>query len=106
MQHTTANGKSKHGHFRFAGQTAPCQGYFTNELLPSVCGAEGDAVTALSQVAPRSGEHTGPGTAGARKRQAFRAPSGVACPSRDSCLRQQKKREIVEQSAAKLPHKR
>ena len=43
--------KSKHKHFCFAGQPASCQGYFHNDVLPCVCGAEGNAVTALSQVA-------------------------------------------------------
>ena len=43
--------KSKHEHFCFAGQPASCQGYFHNDVLPCVCGAEGNAVTALSQVA-------------------------------------------------------
>jgi len=44
-------GESKHEHFCFAGQPAPCKGYFPNDVLPCVCGVEGDAVTALSQVA-------------------------------------------------------
>lgn len=47
----TMRGKGKHEHFCFAGQSAACQGYFPNGVLPCVCGAEGDAVTALSQVA-------------------------------------------------------
>jgi hypothetical protein len=41
----------KHKHFCFAGEPAPCKGYFPNDTLPCVCGAESDAVTALSQVA-------------------------------------------------------
>jgi hypothetical protein len=44
-------GESKHKHFCFAGQPAPCKGYFSNDVLPCVCGAEGDVVSALSQVA-------------------------------------------------------
>jgi len=44
-------GENKHEHFCFAGQPAPCEGYFPDDVLPCVCGAEGDAVTALSQVA-------------------------------------------------------
>jgi hypothetical protein len=44
-------GESKHEHFCFAGQPALCKGYLPNDVLPCVCGAEGDAVTALSQVA-------------------------------------------------------
>ena len=44
-------GESKHEHFCFAGQPAPCKGYFPNDVLPCVCGAAGNAVTALSQVA-------------------------------------------------------
>jgi hypothetical protein len=43
--------ESKHEHFCFAGQPAPCEGYFLNDVLPCVCGAEGDVVTALSGVA-------------------------------------------------------
>jgi hypothetical protein len=51
--------ESKHEHFCFAGQPTPCKGYFPNDVLPCVCGVEGDVVTALSQVAvpaPPSGE--------------------------------------------------
>lgn len=44
-------GESKHAHFCFAGQPAPCKGYFPNDVLPCVCGVEGDVVSALSQVA-------------------------------------------------------
>ena len=44
-------GKSKHEHFCFAGQPASCQGYFPNDVLLCVCGAEGNAARALSQVA-------------------------------------------------------
>ena len=47
----TMNDESKHEHFCFAGQPAPCKGYFLNDLLPCVCGAEGHAVEALGQVA-------------------------------------------------------
>jgi hypothetical protein len=41
---------SKHRDFCFAGQPAPCKGYFLNDVLPCVCGGESDVVTALSQV--------------------------------------------------------
>jgi hypothetical protein len=41
----------KHEQFCFAGQPALCKGYFRNDVLPCVCGIEGDAVTALSLVA-------------------------------------------------------
>jgi hypothetical protein len=43
--------EGKHEHFCFAGQPALCKGYFLNDVLPCVCGIEGDAVTALSLVA-------------------------------------------------------
>ncbi len=42
---------TKHKDFCFAGQPAPCAGYFPGDVLPCVCGAEGDVVDALSQVA-------------------------------------------------------
>jgi hypothetical protein len=44
-------GESKHEHFCFAGQPAPCKGYFPNDVLPCVCGAEGDVIQALNLVA-------------------------------------------------------
>jgi hypothetical protein len=43
-------GKSKHKHFCFAGQSAPCKNYFRSDVLPCICGVNGDVVTALSQV--------------------------------------------------------
>ena len=43
--------EGKHKHFCFAGQPAPCEGYFLNDVLPCICGAYGDVVTALSRVA-------------------------------------------------------
>ncbi len=43
--------ESRHEHFCFAGQPAPCEGYFFSDLLPCVCGVEGDVVSALSRVA-------------------------------------------------------
>jgi hypothetical protein len=49
MNKTT--GEGQHEPFCFAGQPAPCKGYFPDDVLPCVCGAEGDVVTALSQVA-------------------------------------------------------
>jgi hypothetical protein len=51
MRETTINRAGNHEHYCFAGQPAPCKGYFPNDVLPCVCGAEGDVVTALSQVA-------------------------------------------------------
>lgn len=44
-------GEGEHKPFCFAGQRAPCAGYFPNNVLPCICGAQGDAVSALSQVA-------------------------------------------------------
>jgi hypothetical protein len=35
----------------FAGQPAPCPGYFTNDTLPCVCGSKENLLLALSQVA-------------------------------------------------------
>jgi len=43
--------ENKHEHFCFAGQPAPCEGYFANDVLPCVCGLEGDVLEALSRVA-------------------------------------------------------
>lgn len=40
----------KHADFCAAGQPAPCEGHFPNDVLPCVCGVEGDAITALAQV--------------------------------------------------------
>jgi len=45
------NREIEHEHFCFAGEPAPCEGYFPNDVLPCVCGAEGHAVAALSHVA-------------------------------------------------------
>jgi hypothetical protein len=39
-----------HEQYCFAGQTAPCTGYFKNDALPCVCGADGDPLSAISQV--------------------------------------------------------
>jgi hypothetical protein len=47
----TMGSGSKHKHFCFAGQPAPCEGYFLNDVLPCVCGAEADVVTALYRIA-------------------------------------------------------
>jgi hypothetical protein len=47
----TVKTKSQHEHFCFAGQPAPCEGYFFNDVLPCVCGVEGDVIAALSRVA-------------------------------------------------------
>jgi len=35
----------------FAGQPAPCLGYFSNDILPCVCGSKESLLLALSQVA-------------------------------------------------------
>lgn len=40
-----------HKPFCFAGQPAPCPGYFDKDVLPCVCGASGTTISALSQVA-------------------------------------------------------
>jgi len=39
-----------HKSFCFAGQPAPCAGYFENDVLPCVCGATEDVCSALAQV--------------------------------------------------------
>jgi hypothetical protein len=39
-----------HKPFCFAGQPAPCPGYFENDILPCVCGAPDDVLAALAQV--------------------------------------------------------
>jgi hypothetical protein len=43
-------GESKHKHFCFAGQPAPCKGHFRNDVLPCICGVKGDVLTALNQL--------------------------------------------------------
>jgi len=47
----TVETESKHEHFCFAGQPAQCEGYFADDVLPCVCGVEGDVIAALSRVA-------------------------------------------------------
>ena len=42
--------ESKHNPFCFAGEPAPCKGYFPGDVLPCVCETEG-VVAALSQQA-------------------------------------------------------
>jgi hypothetical protein len=44
-------GPRKHREYCFAGQPAPCQGYFAGDVLPCVCGVDGTVVQALSRVA-------------------------------------------------------
>ena len=39
-----------HKPFCFAGQPAPCPGYFENDVLPCVCGATQNVLDALKQV--------------------------------------------------------
>ena len=40
-----------HKPYCFAGQPALCPGYFTNDVLPCVCGVKGNVLSALSKVA-------------------------------------------------------
>ena len=42
---------TKHQPYCFAGQPAPCEGYFTNDALPCVCGVNGNVLSALSETA-------------------------------------------------------
>src|SRR5580693_10651006 len=44
-----------HLEYCFAGQPAPCVGYFAGDLLPCVCGAEGTVLEALHQVISPAG---------------------------------------------------
>ena len=43
-------GPAVHKPFCEAGQPAPCPGYFENDVLPCVCGATQDVLSALAQV--------------------------------------------------------
>jgi hypothetical protein len=40
-----------HENYCFAGQPAPCPGYFADDILPCVCSSEEKLLFALSQVA-------------------------------------------------------
>jgi hypothetical protein len=40
-----------HSVYCFAGQSAPCPGYFSNDILPCVCSSGESLFLALSQVA-------------------------------------------------------
>jgi hypothetical protein len=40
-----------HNAYCFGGQTAPCPGYFTNDILPCICSSKESLLLALSQVA-------------------------------------------------------
>jgi hypothetical protein len=40
-----------HNAYCFAGQPAPCSGYFANDVLPCVCRSREDLLLALLQVA-------------------------------------------------------
>lgn len=40
-----------HNAYCFAEQSAPCSGYFANDLLPCVCSSKESLLFALSQVA-------------------------------------------------------
>ena len=59
------NLQTKHEPYCFAGQPALCSGYFEGDMLPCICGTEGDAITALSELAlpapvcERAGGHEG-----------------------------------------------
>ncbi len=44
--------KLKHKPFCYAGQPAPCKGYFPNDVLPCICGVEGSVTVALAQLCP------------------------------------------------------
>lgn len=44
------NGNSRHKPFCFAGQPAPCRGYFPNDVLPCVCSKD-KVLAALALVA-------------------------------------------------------
>jgi len=43
--------EAMHRWFCFAGQAAPCEGLFPDNMLPCVCGAMEDLISALGQVA-------------------------------------------------------
>jgi hypothetical protein len=40
-----------HEQYCFAGQPAPCAGYFKNDALPCICGANGNVLLALAKTA-------------------------------------------------------
>lgn len=40
-----------HTAYCFAGQSAPCEGYFANDVLPCICSSKQSLLLALSQVA-------------------------------------------------------
>jgi hypothetical protein len=40
-----------HKAYCFAGQPAPCQGYFANDVLPCICDSRDSLLLALLQVA-------------------------------------------------------
>jgi len=40
-----------HNGYCFAGQSAPCPGYFFNDVLPCICSSKQSLLLALSQVA-------------------------------------------------------
>lgn len=42
--------KQTHKPYCFAGQPAPCAGYFQNDVLPCVCGATGTLLEALNKL--------------------------------------------------------
>jgi hypothetical protein len=44
------NSSTFHKEYCFAGQPAACPGYFTNDALPCVCGADGNILAAMRQV--------------------------------------------------------
>jgi len=48
---TPDRGPREHREYCFAGQPAPCQGYFAGDVLPCVCGVDATILQALSRVA-------------------------------------------------------
>jgi len=46
-----AKGIEMHNVCCFAGQTAPCPGYFSNDILPCICSGKESLLIALSQLA-------------------------------------------------------
>jgi hypothetical protein len=79
-----------HKSFCFAGQPAPCPGYFENDVLPCVCGATQDVLSALAQVQV-------PATPVAETARSDRAP-------RRRALRQRRRRRGFGIELRQLPY--
>jgi hypothetical protein len=84
----------KHKPFCFAGQAAPCTGYFPNDVLPCICGLEGDVITALTNVifafyAPQAAAETAEKDSGrtSSRRPAARSPRTPARKMKSRPLR-------------------